>query len=330
MHLLFLPRFLCLLCLSLGLSGELRAETNLEKAARLIKAKSFPQAQVVLDQSVQSDPRNAEGWYLLGVLQGATQNDRKAVECADKAIQINPGKADYHILRGKSLGRLAQKPSNLFRALGLASDGLGALEKAVQLEPGNRNAILALFNWYHNVPGIGGGSLDKAKALAERTQTMDPSRGHFLKGKILDKQKNPAAAQAEYRLAIQEDPQYAEAYLELGYVELEMKQVDLALAHFRKLAEVDPGNANSFDSLGDGWMAKGNLDEAIKAYHKALSLDPLFFPSMSSLGKALVQAGRRDEAITFYRQCAQLGGEKGIPDVVREAEKRLKALGVKA
>lgn len=329
MHLPYQPRFLCLLCLLLGLSSGLRAETNLEKGARLIKAKSFPEAQLVLEQSVQLEPRDAEAWYLMGQLQRATRNDRKAVECADKAIQINPGKANYHVLRGNALGRLAQKPANLFRALGLASDGRGALEKAVQLEPGNRSAVLALFHWYFNVPAIGGGSQDKAKALAERTQTLDPSIGHFLKGRILQKQNNPGPAQAEYRLALAADPQFLDVYAELGYLELKMKQVDMALEHFRKWVEVDPDNANSYDSLGDGWMAKGNLDEAIKAYRKALSHDPLFFPSMRSLGKTYEQAGRRNEAIAFYHQCGQLGVEKGIPELVSESKKRLKALGVK-
>jgi tetratricopeptide (TPR) repeat protein len=322
-----IPRTPLLLCLLLGFSSNLGAETELERATRLIKERHFTEAQALLDRAAQTDPRNADIWYQMGRLHQAHQDDRKAVECADKAIQINPNKADFHVLRGNSLGRLAQK-ANMFRAMGLAKDGLSALEKAAQLEPGNRTAISALFNWYLNVPSLGGGSQDKAKALAERTQAVDPCASHYFKGQVFQKQSNPGAAQAEYRLAIAADPKYAQVYNAIGYVELGMKQVDMALDHFQKQVELDPENPNSYDSLGDGWMAKGRLEEAIQAYRKALVLEPMFTPSMKSLGKALEQAGRKDEAIQHYRQCAQLGEQKGIPQLASESKKRLKALGV--
>jgi tetratricopeptide (TPR) repeat protein len=316
--------FLSLLVLSSSLWGE----TELEKAAQLIKDRKFQEAQVLLERTVHTDPRNAEAWYLMGKLQKITRNLPKALDCADKAIQIDPSKANYHVLRGNTLGDLANQ-ANMIRAMGLAKDGRAALERAVQLEPRNRAAIFALFSWYLNVPALGGGSVDKAKALAEQTQGADPSRGHYMKGQILQKQKNPGAAQAEYRLAVNADPQYSEAYNGLGYVELEMKQVDLAMAHFRKQVELDPDKANSYDSLGDGLLAKGRPDEAIHAYRKALSLDPLFFSSMTGLGKALEQAGRRDEAIQHYRQCAQLGVQKNLPQLINASKERLKALGAK-
>jgi tetratricopeptide (TPR) repeat protein len=316
-----------LLCLLLGLPGRLSAETELEKAARLIKEKNFPQAQALLDRAVQTDPRNAEAWYQLAELQWASRNPRKAVECVDKAIQLSPNKAGYHVLRGNALGNLAQN-ANMFSAMGLAKDACAALEKAVQLEPGNRVALLALFNFYFNAPSIAGGGLDKAEALAARSLALDPSRAHFMKGQIRKKQKDPGAAQAEYRLALAADPKFSAVYNLLGYVELEMKQVDMALEHFRKQVELDPGNANSYDSLGDGLVAKGRLDEAIETYRKGLALNPLFTASLRSLGKVLEQTGRRDEAIQHYRQCVQLGAQKGIPTLAEEARKRLKALGV--
>lgn len=321
-------RTLFLFWVLFGISNSLHGETGLEKATRLIRERNFQEAQGLLDRAVQADPFNADAWYEMGELQWATKNSRKAVEFADKAIRINPGKANYYVLRGNALGNLAQN-ANLFQALGLAKSGREALEKAVELEPRNRTAVFALFNWYFNVSTLGGGSLDKAMVLAEQTQSLDPSRGHYLKGKVLQKHKNPGGAQAEYRLAIAADPQFSEPYNYLGYVELEMKQVDMALDHFRKQVELDLGNANSYDSLGDGWMAKGRTDEAINAYRKALSLDPVFLSSMRSLGKALELAGRRDEAIQHYRQCAQMGVQKGIPKLVSESKARLKALGIK-
>jgi tetratricopeptide (TPR) repeat protein len=321
-------RVLPALLLFLALSGGLRAETDLEQAARLLNAKKYQEAQALLEKSLQADSRNAEAYYLMGKLQKVTNNPRKALEFADKAIQINPGNANYHVLRGNSLGSLAQQ-ANLFKARGFATDGREALEKAVQMEPGNRNAVGALFGWYLNVPALGGGSTAKAEALAVRTRVLDPAMGHYLKGLVLQKQKDPGPAQAEYRLAIAADPKLADAYNALGYVELQMKQVDSALGNFRKQVELNPDSANSFDSLGDGLMAKGLKDEAIQAYRRALALDSKFLASQRHLGVALEQAGRRDEAIQHYRQCAQQWSQLGVPAAVTECKARLKELGVK-
>lgn len=312
-------------------SGSVWADTELENAARLIKAKNYPEAQGILARVVQSEPGNAEALYLTGTLQAALKSYNKAVEFADSAIKINPNKASYHVLRGRALGAIAQNV-NILRGISMSGDVRAAFEKAVQLEPANRSAGMALFEYFSEVPSMAGGSTEKAKALAEKTVALDPSRGHFMLGRLLQKQKNLSAAQTEYRLATAADPKFTDVYNRLGYLEVELKQFDLAIESFRKSVELEPDNANSYDSLGDGWMAKVKLDEAINAYRKSLSLNPevnVLLSSMRNLGKALEQAGRKDEAIAHYRLWVQLGTQKGISQAVSESKERLKALGLK-
>lgn len=315
-------------CILLGISTGLQAETNLEQAARLIKAKAFQEAQVLLERALQSDPRNAEAMGMMSGLYLASKNPDKALEFAEKAIQIDPVKARYYLAKGQALNLRLQQV-NVLRKLSVANEMRGAFEKGVQVEPKNREARYALFDYYFKAPGIAGGGLDKAKAFAEQTQALDAPIGHYLKAMVFQKQKNPGAVQAECRLALTAGPRYAPAYNLLGYAELEMKQVDLALEHFRKQVDLDPENANSYDSLGDGWMAKGRPEEAIQSYRKALSLSPLFVAAQRHLGTALEQTGRRDEAIQHYRQCAQLWGQQGNTAAIAECKARLKALGVK-
>ncbi len=315
-------------CLVLALAGPLRAETDVEKAALLMKARSWPEAQALLERTVQADPRNAEALALLGEVQLATRHPEKAVEYADKAIRLEPGKASHHLLRGNAYGARAQS-TNFLKAMTLAGDIRGSYEKAVQLEPANRPARFALFSYYLIAPGVVGGGLGKARTFAVETQALDPSRGHYMMGRVLQAEKKPGEALAEYRRAQEADPLWPSVYNDMGYLELQAKQVDVALTHFQKQVELDPGNANSYDSLGDGWTAKGRTDEAIAAYRRALALNPVFFSSMRSLGSVLEKAGRREEAIEHYRQCARLGAERGIPELVKESNARLKALGVR-
>lgn len=320
-----MPTTRMLLFLMLAVQAHLWGASDVEKASRLIKERALPEARLLLDQAVKRDPRNAEAWFYLGKLQLATDNPSLATEMADKAIQLDPTNARFHLLRGNALGAQVSKV-NVLRQLFVASDCRRSFEKAVQLDPRYREARLQLFKYYLSVPGIAGGSPEKAKAFAEQTLGLDVACGHYMRGLILHR-KDPGAAQAEYRLALAADPTFPDAYNELGYVELGLKQLDMALEHFHQRLALEPASAEGYDSLGDGWMAKGSLGEAIQAYRQALRLNPLLFPSMRSLGKALEQAGRKDEAIQHYRQCSQLGVQKGIPPLVSAAKERLKALG---
>ena len=317
-----------LFCLLLGHTGSLWAQTELEEAGRLTKARNFQEAQVILERNLKATPNNAEALALMGELQLVTRNPEKAAEFADRAIAVDGGKARYHLLRGNALGMLAQQV-NFMRAMTMTGDIRGAFEKAVELEPRNRKARFALFSYFLVAPSVAGGGLDKALVFAEQTVALDAAIGHQMKGQILQKQKNAAAALTEFRLALAADPRLPSINNIMGYLALEMKQVDVALEHFHKQVDIEPENANSFDSLADGWMAKGKPDEAVTAYRKALALNPLFPSSLLGLGKALEQVGRQQEAIAHYRHSAQAGVQNALPAVVKESKARLVALGAK-
>lgn len=308
----------------MGLGLALAAETDLEKASHLLKARPA-EAQAVLERVIQADPRNAEALVMLGEVYLRLHNPTKAQECADKALRINPSRAATHCLRANALGAQIGQAS-LFKKMSMANDIRAEYEKALQLDPRNRGAREGLMQFYLQAPGIAGGGMDKAAAFAEQTLGVDPALGHSMKALLHQRKKDLGAAQAEYRLAIAADPRYAPAYNAVGYVELEMKQTDMALDHFRKQVALEPENANSYDSLGDGLMAKGQVDEAIAAYRRATVLDPGFSAPFYHLGQALERKGQGAEAVAQYRQIASLRPEDRY---ARLAKGRLVALGQK-
>lgn len=316
--------------LAMGLMAvctALWAQTDLEDAAKAIKARNFPNAQTVLEKTLKASPNNAEALALMAELHLATRASEKAAEFADRAIALDPGKARYHLLRGHALGMRATQV-NFMRAMTMAGDVRGAYEKAVELEPRNRAARSGLFGFYLAAPSVAGGGLDKAQAFAEQTAALDAAAGHLMKAQVLQKQKKPTEAFAELKLAAAADPRLPSVHNSLGYLALELKQVDAALAYFQKQVELEPDNANSYDSLADGWMAKGKPEEAAAAYRKALTLNPAYPSSLRGLGKALEQAGRTQEAIAHYRHCVQVGTQHALPSVVADSKARLEALGV--
>ena len=62
--------------------------------------------------------------------------------------------------------------------------------------------------------------------------------------------------------------------LELGSAHYGKGQLDEAIAEYRKAVELDPDIADSHNNLGLALYGKGQLDEAIAEYRKAIELGP--------------------------------------------------------
>jgi tetratricopeptide (TPR) repeat protein len=86
----------------------------------------------------------------------------------------------------------------------------------VQLDPKNIRALNDLGEFYVAAPGLVGGGLDKAQALAKRMQPQFPSHAHRLLALIAEKKKEDAIAEAEFSNAVAASKS-PEAYIDLGH-----------------------------------------------------------------------------------------------------------------
>jgi Flp pilus assembly protein TadD len=69
----------------------------------------------------------------------------------------------------------------------------------VALDPRHVGAREARTTYYLNAPGIAGGGVDKARAEAATLEQINSYRGGLLLGRILERTKDYAAAEAKYR-----------------------------------------------------------------------------------------------------------------------------------
>jgi cytochrome c-type biogenesis protein CcmH/NrfG len=83
---------------------------------------------------------------------------------------------------GRAWGRLAE--SNKLLAFGRARKAKNAFEKAVQLDPKNVDAMSDLFEYYFEAPGVVGGGLDKAEAVAKMIVALEPEHGQRLLARV--------------------------------------------------------------------------------------------------------------------------------------------------
>ncbi|MBV8673376.1 MAG: toll/interleukin-1 receptor domain-containing protein [Acidobacteriaceae bacterium] len=122
-------------------------------------------------------------------------------------------------------------------------------------------------------------------------------------------------ALAEYREAIQREPQLAEAYFNTGRI-LELKgDVDSALPLYEKAVQRSPGVARYHDNLGDLYFKLGDYDKALEQYGQVgeFPLSALEAARIYRLqGKLEDARGREEDAIDWLQDPRVQSSEKDV------------------
>jgi cytochrome c-type biogenesis protein CcmH/NrfG len=106
---------------------------------------------------------------------------------------------------GRSWGRRAETASPMVAPFN-AGKARDSFEKALQLDPNNRDALGDLFDYYLDAPGFLGGGTDKAEALARRIEALDPPEGHYDLSQVARKRQELGATERELRTAVRLAP----------------------------------------------------------------------------------------------------------------------------
>jgi tetratricopeptide (TPR) repeat protein len=113
-----------------------------------------------------------------------------------------------------------------------------------------------------------------------------------------------------FRKAIEIDPKYVRAYINLGNALRDQGKAAQAVAAYRKAVEIDPSNASAHDNLGYTLHVQlKKVDEAIVSYRRAIELNPKYAQAHINLGNALKAQGKADEAMAAYREAFRLEPE---------------------
>jgi tetratricopeptide (TPR) repeat protein len=126
--------------------------------------------------------------------------DAAASEC-ELAVAMDGQNSDFHMWLARALGEKASRASFL-SAYSLAKRVRGEFETAVRLNPRNASALADLGEFDYDAPGVVGGGIDKAEAVALQLDKIDPARAHELRGRIAETQKDYGTAEREFRQAI--------------------------------------------------------------------------------------------------------------------------------
>jgi tetratricopeptide (TPR) repeat protein len=168
-----------------------------------------------LSGKLNTSPNDPESHNLLCRAYFAVGKWDTAISECEKAVSLQPSNGEYHLWLGRTYGEKADA-SNFFSAAGLAKKVRTEFERAVQLDPNNVSARTDLAEFYLEAPGIVGGGQDKARAQADVVAKLNPAKAHWIQGRLAEKNKDVAAAEREYRAAIDASHGGANAWLNLA------------------------------------------------------------------------------------------------------------------
>lgn len=144
-------------------------------------------------------------------------------------------------------------------------------------------------------------SLDKADALA--TNNDQRSSITLLRATVLDRDKQYAAAEAQYRKVLALDPNSASALNDFGYMLAERDdRLPEALSMIQKAVALEPTNGAYLDSLGWAYYRLGQYGLAEKNLQKAIERTPSDASIHDHLGQVYEKTGRLKLAVAQWER----------------------------
>ena len=228
---------------------------------------------------------------------------------------------------------------------------LGYFEDAIRIDPSYAPAYAGLADYYwanQELRPIE--RMPKAKDYAQRALTLDPNLAdaHIALGAIyFHADWNWAAAEKEFKRAIELSPSDAEAHylysvylaamgrqdeavaesakaqqlgplsiwtqIAVGNVFYFTRHYDKAIDQCRKALELDPNSVGAYDCLGASYAAEAKYEQAIAASQKASTLSNNDPARLVGLGRAFALAGRKTDALKVLGQLRQISSHIYVP-----------------
>ena len=293
-------------------------------------------SEEITEQIIESDPQNAEAWYVSGKNRLAVNDGIQGEARLRKAIELNPELAHAHLVLGtyysqeKSTFEQAGRSLERAQALGLRnfqlhlqlgalelkrnriSTALRHLETSVELNRLAPEAYYLLSRAYRRSGAVreSGEALNRYRELQEQTSQLNEeiarSQSLYQKGMKLLQERRLEPALDAFREALGPHPNEDICHYGIAQVLALKGDAEGSIAALRKAIESRPYSAAYHRALADILHSVNRTAEAIDALDQALSLEPADSPLHNQLGNLHFATGAFEKARTAYETAVRL------------------------
>jgi tetratricopeptide (TPR) repeat protein len=146
--------------------------------------------------------------------------------------------------------------------------------------------------------------LDRAIQILEHTP--DAAYPHYLRAKVYSAQNDAQKAVTQLEEAVSLQPDFAEAWSDLGLARKTILDDQGALAAYKRAVELKPTDAVAQYRLGTEYLRAGETHAAIEPLEQAYRINPEDQSTLNSLQSALRQDGKPSEANSIRQKLAAL------------------------
>lgn len=332
--------------LGLLLCPMLVAAADLDTARALLEQQRYAEARPMLERALDDPATRAQATVLLTWLYNGLEDWRQSVRLGERAIELMPDNAMAHHQYAIAL-RVRMTQISKMRAIFSLGEYREALDRAIELDPGNVEARTERIGYLINAPGFAGGDREQgAREIGELIE-IDWRMGMHMKAELKIIEDRPEEAISIFEQMLSRNPQDLQAHLDLGLLLQDLKRHQAAASSFGRIIEIndsttpDPAQAVNRAETETTIMLNALLGRATSRAAGSFELDgasvdleryvsvegplPTGLPSRSeawlSLGDVNRGLGRLTEARSAYSKALDLD-----PDNKR-AKQRLKSLG---
>jgi tetratricopeptide (TPR) repeat protein len=266
------------------------------QAKSLVHLQNFGVAESALRRYTAVHTDSHEALYLLGFVLHRENKPKESLEIYTKAAALKTPTGDDLKIVGLD-----------YVLLNEYADAIKWLEKAVELDPKNKDAWYYLGRAYYSRS-----LLPESKRAFLAVLNLDPhdAKAENNLGLILESEAKPNEALEAYRKAIEwqkGSPQQSEQpYLNLGSLMLELDRAGEAIAPLEKAVELGANNASCHLKLGIAYLRTNRLPEAQGELEKAERLEPENAAIHYQLAKFYKQTHQIDKAKSEFQRTEEL------------------------
>lgn len=236
------------------------AGTDFERAEGFYQRTDY--AAVIKTLLTSSKDNSAASNALIGKSYFMQGQYRSSSTYLEEAVAEDPANAEYHDWLGKAYGRRAEN-SSFVTALPLASKTRECFEKAVALSPADLEALGDLFEFYLEAPGVVGGGIAKAEAIAARIGQLSAAESHYVRARLAEKRKDIRETEIEYRQAMEAAPHDVGRIIDLATFISKQHRYQESDRLFELAGQIEPASPKViFARAADYVHTKRNLSEA--------------------------------------------------------------------
>ena len=264
----------------------------MEGGRRYLDSKDYVKAIIQFKNAVRAEPRNAEGYYRLGLACVATGNMLEAVPALVKAAEIDPKHAGAQLKLAELLAGSSDK--------NLLEESRKRVQAILSVKPHDSDALTAMALSESRLGETSNAEQHLLEALREAPSSLKASS---LLARIKLAQKDTAGAEQVLRAATEQAKGSANARLVMAEFYMSVGKLTEAEKELQAALAADAKNTRAMLGLAAIYTAAGKKEEAGGIYRQVSTAGDARYRHL--YGSYLFNEGKRDAAVQEFEMLAR-------------------------